>query len=739
VKRKFSKILGVGLALVLVLTLGLVTVPVSANPGGIELVAKGDSTAEWVTDPIKIGSYSAELAMPAGTGWVNDNAEVQIDVSEQGLTLAEMSWSFWTLTPTGMESYALPIEFYADLDGDGTADKIIAGNILKKSVPATDQWYDMSPELWKSYGGAFYVWKEDGTGFEFSVGPDPWAEAVNRWGEAEIVRIDLGFGHLGSNEAATAYADDLTINGVVYELEPPPPTEVYVDDDWISQSDVAQGLFWGWDAFATIQDGINNVAEGGTINVAAGTYVESPTTTVPLNLVGVAGEDDVLPTLVGTLTINSISYLDSDNMLIDNMNFLVVESTTECADSIVLKKVDGVTISNCSFDGNDSFIVGYSPEGSALGPRAVQMYPSPNSNVTIDNCTFKDGYYTAISGYVSNLTVTASSIENCKSGINLQGGNNLVVKNTDISVVAQGLPDTYCVRFASSSIGSGTDMNITGGILAVDKAGLTPEAGNYHSAIIVRAGATGDLKVEGVSIGGEVVNLSTTQLDATNNWWGNASGPQPDEAVYTSYGDKVSTGVDYNPWLLAEGSTTYYDKTLALKDGWTLISTDKAVATGAWVGTNPLAVGLSETAMALKYTYTPIVGFVPAELTDLEPLTAIYVLTKGGGGVGFNYAEGGDPAFYSKELEAGWNLTGVPDIEATTGAILSPLRYVTVGTQQVIGLTTLVSQGDYNQFSNSFHLATFTDTDWDGLPLLYPFDGYWANMEAADTLEVPVD
>ena len=48
----------------------------------------------------------------------------------------------------------------------------------------------------------------------------------------------------------------------------------------------------------------------------------------------------------------------------------------------------------------------------------------------------------------------------------------------------------------------------------------------------------------------------------------------------------------------------------------------------------------------------------------------------------------------------------------------------------------MVSQGDYNQFSIDFYDATFTDEDWTQLLELDPFDGYWANMEAADTFEV---
>lgn len=61
------------------------------------------------------------------------------------------------------------------------------------------------------------------------------------------------------------------------------PSEVWVDDNWHNQADVDAGhpgLVWGYDAFGTIQNGINAVA-GSTVNVAAGTY--SVTSTILAN------------------------------------------------------------------------------------------------------------------------------------------------------------------------------------------------------------------------------------------------------------------------------------------------------------------------------------------------------------------------------------------------------------------------------------------------------------------------
>jgi hypothetical protein len=54
-------------------------------------------------------------------------------------------------------------------------------------------------------------------------------------------------------------------------------SDIYVDDNWagdIVGHDLGGGKIFGINAFATIQNGINAVSTGGTINVASGTYVE---------------------------------------------------------------------------------------------------------------------------------------------------------------------------------------------------------------------------------------------------------------------------------------------------------------------------------------------------------------------------------------------------------------------------------------------------------------------------------
>ena len=38
-----------------------------------------------------------------------------------------------------------------------------------------------------------------------------------------LLRVDIGYGSLGSNSAVTAYVDDFTLNGITYIVEPQPP------------------------------------------------------------------------------------------------------------------------------------------------------------------------------------------------------------------------------------------------------------------------------------------------------------------------------------------------------------------------------------------------------------------------------------------------------------------------------------------------------------------------------------
>ncbi len=83
---------------------------------------------------------------------------------------------------------------------------------------------------------------------------------------------------------------------------PPPPTEVYVDDDNATCGGNSP-------CYSTIQEGIDAVASGGTVNVAAGTYTENVVIDKSLTL---TGADKTTTIIDGNAVGNAVTITASD-------------------------------------------------------------------------------------------------------------------------------------------------------------------------------------------------------------------------------------------------------------------------------------------------------------------------------------------------------------------------------------------------------------------------------------------
>jgi len=205
-----------------------------------------------------------------------------------------------------------------------------------------------------------------------------------------------------------------------------------------------------------------------------------------------------------------------------------------------------------------------------------------------------------------------------------------------------------------------------------------------------------------------------------------------DNVTFNTVGQQSVTATDNVTGTITgtQSGIGVYDKLITLKaDGWTLISTDKVVissgaTTSTWEGTASLVC---------KYASS---GYLTATFADLKPVEALYVKMTGSGQAGLNYS-GGAPVASSKSLIAGWNLISIATTD-NASAVLSPLRHVQIGEQQGVGLTTLVSQGNYNQSTGNLYLPTLLEGDWTtlGTTTLDPFDGYWVYMNAAKSFGV---
>jgi len=306
----------------------------------------------------------------------------------------------------------------------------------------------------------------------------------------------------------------------------------------------------------SIQEAIDVASNCDTVNVAAGEYtenvqngtIEPETLGKKVNLVGAKdASGNPLTTIKGSVLYSLDSDMN-DNIRIENINFVVDTSTL-----LRLYGVNGATIKNCTFDGGDRYLYTGSADGAWLGIVLERGANNGNSNVLIDGCTFKNGLYGSIQGYITGLTVKDCTISDVLTGINHQNGGNLVVENTNIKVIAKSAAEhIYGIRFASSG-GSDTNLTITGGSITVDANGLTPDSGKYFRAIILREAALGTLKANFINIDGGVVNLSSTQLDATNNWWGTKDA--------TEIAGMVSANVKYRPYTGAGVTDTKSETT----------------------------------------------------------------------------------------------------------------------------------------------------------------------------------
>jgi len=153
----------------------------------------------------------------------------------------------------------------------------------------------------------------------------------------------------------------------------PPPSEVWVDDEGNDSNPGTEA-----EPFATIQKGIDCVAEGGTINVAAGTYTEQIVVDVP------------------DLTIQSVG--DAENTIIDADGGC---STYPEPPDIPVK----ITTNNVMLDGFTitGAYCGLTPDmHSGVDLAAVGVYIDGVTGCTILNCIFKDNDVPGIPGLHSD-------------------------------------------------------------------------------------------------------------------------------------------------------------------------------------------------------------------------------------------------------------------------------------------------------------------------------------------------
>jgi len=756
------RILSVLLALVLVLSFGLMTA-VPAGAAGVthnvipaDLTAStGNATAEWSTTQAYSGSSSVHL-QTTGTLGSGHEARIRITMSA-GTTLDDITSVSWR--EYLVAGYPPHLDIKIDKDGNGTEDDALVFEYAYNSethASAGQPTYGALNDAW------YQTFSDDGDG------PAEITDTANAWlssgppgplGDPSFI-----YGTLAEWKAGTISA---SANGTT----PVIALEIEVDN-WIAQTeayvDSIAITVGGSKYYVSVQDAIDSASAGDTISVTAGTYEEDlsiPDTGANLELAGASGA-----TIKGVALVASTSFpladpnieiladgvkvhgftiqgpdpasgyyssgmvIGASNVEIYNNAFEVTNSDDDTGDDVSQglityhkNAMPGVDISGLNIHDNT-----FTHHGSGtVGFEAIYINRDEGTGaITIADNEFSGYIVRGITTERSNTTVSGNSLDTDAAVLVLSGiqardydaeaQDTVDIEGNTVQSFAQGIQ----VGKAGQTL---TDINITRNTVNGNDVGV--KVISSADGVLVNYNNINGNTTYGVQ------NAATgNTLDAENNWWGSASGPLDATAAYTSYGDAVSSDVDYEPWLLAEvedGVTpTTYEKTLALKDGWTLVSVDKEVTTGTdWTA-------------VVAYKYTAGTGYAQVTLaTQLTSVDAYYLKTSGGGGVGINYSTAA-PGVVTKDLGTGWNIISCAG-ETDAYALLSQLRYVQVGNQEGTGLTNLVGQGNYNQFTGAISNTLVIGAEWaaiDTTPVtLNAFDGYWVHMNAAKSFGVIPD
>jgi len=325
----------------------------------------------------------------------------------------------------------------------------------------------------------------------------------------------------------------------------------------------------------SIQAAIDAASAGDTINVAAGTYNEGITIIdKDLTIVGATtpSKPVVKPT-ADTGTANSIgasgrgwfqihagATVDFENLVFDGTGKLIHTAVHYHANSV------GGTVESCDFVN-----IAHTPSG--YQGRGINNY---GQHVEVLNCTFTNIYRIGVFTYnpTADTLIKGCTYTGKGAGDWLDyafevgsGGNASIEENTITNCTGVALTDgsTSAGILATTYFGPGTQATITGNTLTDNTSGI----GVGYDATDTSTVVAHYNNISGNTDYG--IDSTGPAVDAENNWWGSAYGPQDDTGATECLapfeggwncdtcdkntepaghlGDKVSENVNYCPWM----------------------------------------------------------------------------------------------------------------------------------------------------------------------------------------------
>jgi len=405
------------------------------------------------------------------------------------------------------------------------------------------------------------------------------------------LRLGMGDSYHGTGSGTIAWVDKVTIGSIVYDFIV--PTEVYVDDDDSTCGGNAP-------CFDNFLDAINVVAEGGTINVGAGTYNENIVINKQLILTGAGSTQSIISVSDGiaidiTANMVTVEGLEIKHTVVNDLNDMGIRLSQSDSSTIQNNKIDSNSLGLQLLDSGsndilnnvfDSNAVGVYLEGttdglghSDVGSNGPFYSLSLNNNIegnTITNSNSLGGQggdgiyldaacegntitentvtYSDAHGYyawkASDNTITNNIFSNNNYGLHLMGSSDNVVNgNTITSNTEDGL------LLRSGALSTTSNM-ITDNIIFQNKVGINLiddySTNNYTGVVtgnIIKRNNISENINEGMRVSDMLPTLS---IDARENYWGDCTGPDF-EPYNNGIGDSIvnttAGKVLFDPWM----------------------------------------------------------------------------------------------------------------------------------------------------------------------------------------------
>ena len=470
--------------------------------------------------------------------------------------------------------------------------------------------------------------------------------------------------------------------------------------------------------YPTIQEAIDAASDGDTVMAAAGSYEESVVINKLLTLKGAqagvdartrSGDETIIEP-DGEIGISILTAADGvvviDGLTVQNAVHAI--ATPEPGLMMASITVRNVRVLNSSeFGISLTFTTGATVEycyveGATQAINVGAIVPFPPTVATLRNNEVVNAEF-GITGYLEDSLIEGNLVRDFADGGTGVSGQflNTEIKNNTITGYVEGAGMSLEWHYSRDL---SENVNVEGNTFTGNSIGIYVfDTQTTLTGITVNFNTIAGNSWRGVwNDGGET-------LDATKNWWGDASGPS---RVGPGDGDDVSTKVLYSPWLGAELGTEPMtwgvDPTSFIQDIINASAPGDTIMVAEGEYEEDLNIDKSLTLQSLDGAeVTTIIGSVSIEL-DAE------IAFFGGDEAGFIVdANGGDFAIWlsidnGSEITISHNiLTGATEGITTRGGLLD-------NSTVLIKFNILTGNGDYGLYVEDSAVTVDATDNWWG-------------------------